>query len=64
MDLAAGAKPLTLDGQYIAAGHIDKVKMNLVEIMRQQYLTCRIKTYPYLAGQANEFDHFGLFNFF
>jgi hypothetical protein len=63
MDLAEGAKPLTLDGQYIAVSHIDKVKMNLVELMRQQYLTCRIKSYSYLVGQANEFDHFGLFHF-
>ncbi len=63
MNLSNDAKPLTLDGQYFAVSHIDKVKMNLVELMRQQYLTCRIKSYPYLVSQANGFDHFGLFNF-
>ena len=63
MTLAKNTEPLTLDGQYIAESRIDKVRMNLVEVIRQPYLSWRIISYPHLPGQAKDCDHFGIFHF-
>jgi hypothetical protein len=63
MALVNEAKPLTLDGQYIAAGNIENIRMNFLDLMNKHLFTCKEKSYPHLIGPGNEFIHLCLIDF-
>lgn len=54
-------KPLTLDEQYFAPGNADIFRTRFFDFgLRQVTFLCRVKSYPHLTGEADEFNHLRL----
>lgn len=56
MGFIGDSKPLILDGQYLANGNFECIKMSLFDLTKRQLFTCSLIPYPQLAGRAGEFD--------
>ncbi len=64
MDFSGDTKPMILNGQYLANGNSESIKLSFFDLMKNQLLTCSVKTYPRLIGRADDFDLLSLSDLF
>jgi hypothetical protein len=64
MVLTNDAKPLTLDGQYIAHGNIETIKRMFLDLVNvKHYFMSRVKSYSHLNNPPDKLNHLGLCDF-
>ena len=64
MVLTNDAKPLTLDGQYLAQGNIEIIRRMFLDLASvKYYFMCRAKSYSQLNNPPDELNHLGLCDF-
>jgi len=64
MVLTNDAKPLTLDGQYLAHGNIEIIRRMFLDLASvKHYFMCRVKSYSPLIDPADELNHLCLCDF-
>ena len=64
MVLVNDAKPLTLDGQYVAHESIDIVRMIFLDLVNvKHYFMCRVISSSHFMDPADELNHLGLCDF-
>jgi hypothetical protein len=62
MVLVDNSKPLIMDGQYIAKGNVDEIRISLLDQLYRLGLLCRYMPYPQLLIPAVETVHIILLN--